>query len=157
MNLEEFYKRNYRSSIKKVMPYVSDYAVAEDLVQEAFTKALGCIDQYDEKKGEFKGWFTKVLFSVLWNYKRANKRIPNTIDISEVLDSEELSYCDEIDLIPYLKKRTNKHHRKVLIARFLLGYSDTETAEVCKTSPENVRKVVQRFRETVRCLSHNTT
>lgn len=153
MSLEAFYKANYLSSIKKIMPYVSNYAVAEDIVQEAFVKALGCIEQYDPKKGEFKGWFTKILFSVLWNYKRDNKRIPNTIDISEVLDSEELSYCDEIDLIPYLKRRSNKQHRKVLIARFLLGYSDKETAEVCKTTPENVRKVVQRFRETVKCLT----
>lgn len=147
MNLEVLYLKHRKTFIFKLYPYVHNYELAEDLVQEAFTRAFSKFDQYDEKKGSVKGWFTKILFSCLWNHKKQNKRQPITYDIDSVSESDLLAYEEEPNLREYLESVSNTKHRKALISCLLLGHTYTEAAAVSSLDTENVRKVVYRFRE----------
>ena len=147
MTLEQLYRQHKKSFIFKVYPYTHLYDVSEDLVQEAFTKAYLNLPQYDKKKGALKGWFTKILFSCLWDYMREKKRHPPTFDIESVLESDLLAYEEEPDLQTYLQQVKNPLHKSILIAHLILGCSPQEVSGVLGTTPENVRKTVQRFRE----------
>lgn len=156
MKLEKLYRDNRRTFIFKVYPYVRQYDIAEDLVQEAFSTALNKFEQYDKKKGSLKGWFTKILFSVLWNYMREIRKRPQMTNIDYLLDSDLLGYEEEPDLREHLLALKNVSHKKILASHLILGYSPKETASAVKTTEANVRKVVQRFREgKKKCL--NTT
>ena len=146
MTLEGLYG-NRKSFIFKLYPYVHNYELAEDLVQEAFVRALSKMDQYDEKRGSLKGWFTKILFSCLWNHKKQNKKQPITYDIDSVSETELMAYESEPNLREYLMSVDNTKHRKALVSYFLLGHTYSETAAVAELDEANVRKVVSRFRE----------
>ncbi len=147
MNLEALYLKHRKTFIFKLYPYVHNYEVAEDLVQDAFIRALANLSQYDEKKGSIKGWFTKILFSCLWNYKRQNKKQPITYDIDSVDEEALLTYEEEPNLRQYLQSVGNVKHRKALISYFMLGHTYHEAAAVSSLDAENVRKIVSRFRE----------
>lgn len=147
MTLESLYNTHRKTFIFKLYPYVHNYEIAEDLVQEAFLRALSNLSQYDEKKGALKGWFTKILFSCLWNYKRQNKKQPITYDIDSVSEEELMSYAEGEGVREYLQSIANPKHRKALISHLLLGHTYSETAAVASLEEANVRKILSRFRE----------
>lgn len=146
MTLEQLYKTQRRHFIYKIYPYLNSYAVAEDLVQEAFIKAFTKVAQYDVKKGTMKSWFNSILFSLMWNHKRYIKRQPHQVDITNYLDSEDFGYTEDINLTSVLDGVKNKAHRRVLVLNLVLGYSLGETASLSKETQGNVRKIVQRYR-----------
>jgi RNA polymerase sigma factor (sigma-70 family) len=146
MTLEQLYKTGRKGYIYKINYYLHNYAVAEDLVQDAFVKAFAKISQYNKKKGTIKTWFNSILFSVLWNYKRSLKRQPFQVDILEYLDSEEFAYSEDTSLVTVLESVKNKMHRRVLVLNLVLGYSLAETASLTGEQQGNVRKIVQRYR-----------
>lgn len=145
MTLENLYK-DRKGFIYKIYRYVGTYDIAEDLVQEAFTKALDKFPQYDRNKGALKSWFNSILFSVMWNYKRSLKRTPFTVDIVDYLDSEDFAYYEDTELRDILMEVDNKLHRKVLLSHLVLGYSLEETSSLTGVNVGNARKIVQRFR-----------
>ena len=146
MTLEELYKQR-RSLIFKIKPFVKDYDVAEEIVQDAFTRALDRISQYDKRKGPLKGWFTKILFSCVWKHLRELRKQPPMYDIDLVLESDLLAYEEEPNLRHYVSKTVNVRHKQVLLAHFVLGYTYAEVASTLGITQDNVRKIVQRFRD----------
>jgi RNA polymerase sigma factor (sigma-70 family) len=147
VNLEQLYKQHRRAFVFKVRPYVQSYDVAEEIVQEAFTKALAAYHQYDPRKGPLKGWFTKVLFSCVWSHLREIKKRPPMYDIDLVLESDLLAYEEEPNLREYVSKVFNTKHRQVLLGYFVLGNTYEELASLLGITQDNARKVVQRFRD----------
>ncbi len=147
MILETLYATQRKTFIFKIRPYVRDYDVAEDIVQEAFTRALSKIDQYDPKKGPMKGWFTKILFSCVWSHLRNLKKTPPMYDIDLVLETDLLAYEEEPNLREYIRGVYNIKHRQVLLAYFVLGNTNSEIAAMTGLTQDNVRKIVQRFRD----------
>lgn len=147
MNLETLYTQQRRLFVSKVRPYVSSYDVAEDIVQDAFTRAVSCVHQYDKRRGPIKGWFTKILFSCVWKHLRELKKRPPMYDIETVLESDLLAYEVEPDLRDYVKKTHNIKHKQVLLGYFVLGNTYQEIASLLGLTQDNVRKIVSRFRE----------
>lgn len=146
MTLEQLYKDNRKKFIQKLLPYTKNYAVAEDLVQEAFIKAINRQHQFDPKRGSLKGWFVKVLFSGLWDYMRVEKRKPFTFNLDTLLETDLFSYEEVPELEDKIEDIKNPRHRKIIYLYMVLGYSYLETAEQCVTTQVNIRKIVQRFR-----------
>jgi len=150
VTLEQLYQTQRRTFVFKILPYVKIYDVAEDLVQEAFTRALTKLDQYDKRKGPIKGWFTKILFSCVWSHLREQKKTPPMYDIDLVLESDLLAYEEEPNLREYVRKTPNTKHRQALLGYFILGNTYEEISSLLGITQDNARKIVQRFRETER-------
>ena len=147
MTIEELYKKERQGFIRKVLPYLRKWEVAEDIVNEAFTKALSCQHQYDKNRGPLKAWFTKILFSCVWSYIREQKKVPPLYDIDLVLESDLLIYEEEPDLREYVRKTPNTKHRQVLLGYFVLGATYEELSSLSGLTQDNIRKIVQRFRK----------
>lgn len=150
MNIETLYTNYRKSFVSKVRPYVQSWDVAEDIVQDAFTRAMTCIDQYDKRKGSLKGWFTKILFSCVWKHLRELKKRPPMYDIDMVLENDLLAYEEEPNLRDYVKGVSNAKHKQALLGYFVLGNSYAEIAPLLGLTQDNVRKIVSRFRESER-------
>lgn len=149
MSLEALYEGQRHTFISKIYPYVRNRDVAEDIVQEAFTRALDKQDQYDPKKGGVKGWFLKILFSLVWTHVRSLKKTPPMYDIDLVLESDLPVYQEEPSLKEYVSGVTNIKHKQALLGYYILGYSYKEIATMLNLTYDNVRKIVQRFKEGV--------
>lgn len=147
MTLTELYAGHKRSLTSKLYPYTHNLDTAEDLVQDAFVRALVCFDQYDASKSSLKTWFTKIMFSCLWNKLREIRKTPTTFDISDVVESEFLAYEDTPSLAPYIDAVKNSTHKAVLAGYFIFGYTPNEVAKLLGVERANVRKIVQRFQE----------
>lgn len=146
MTLAQLYK-DRRKFIFKINPHIRDYNTSEDLVQDAFLKAFEKIGQFDPKKGSLKGWFTKVLFSCVWDYVRSTRKVPAMLDIALVLEHDILAYEPDPELTDIIRDVKNPEHRRVLLAHMVLGYSPKEISQVSGMTQDNVRKIIQRFRE----------
>lgn len=149
MTITKLYTENRRRFIFKLYPYTRNYDIAEDLLQDAILKAHIKYEQYDPKKGALKGWFTKILFSCLWDYMREQRKLPQMLDIDIVTDSDLISYEEDTSLVDLLDQVKNPTHKKILCARMLLGCSYGEIAKMSGTTKNSVRKIVQRFRKGV--------
>ena len=148
MTLNNLYLLGRRDFIFKIISYTKSYDVAEEIVQEAFVKAIEKFSQYDPKKGKLRGWFTKILFSCLWNYMRERRKHPHMIDIDDATEKDMLSYEEMPELRSYLDSSVlNTKHRQVLIAYVVLGNTPKEIADVLGVTQDNVRKILQRFRD----------
>ena len=129
--------------------YVHDPTVAEDIVQDAFTKACLVAAQYNPSKSGLKTWFNKILFSTIWDYKRKNKKSISTVDITDYMDSLDIS-TSQNDVSESIKAAIlairNVTHQSVLLSYYVLGYGTKEIEGVLGIKEANSRKIIQRFR-----------
>lgn len=146
MTLEELYK-DRGVLARRIRPYVHNDDALEDIIQEAFLKAFTRLDTYDKERASIKTWFNKILFSCVWDYKRSQKK-EVCLDIDDLCPEDEPFYTQSEEVSSFLKKVKNDKHWKVLFCYFVLGLTDKESGYVTGTSEGNVRKIVQRFRET---------
>ncbi len=143
MTLEELYNKEQKHFVRTMYRYTRDLDLAEDVVQEAFCKALQSYDTYDPERAKLKTWFNSVMFSVLWKMKK--KMPPAMLDIDAMLDSEELVSINEVSLKDYILNVKNETHKEILFAHFVLGYKLEETATCLGQTVANVKKVIHRF------------
>jgi RNA polymerase sigma factor (sigma-70 family) len=69
---DEHYRINFETLVKKIRSFAGSHHAAEDVVQEAYTRAIRSYD--DERVLEFNPWFNTILANSLKdNY--ANRRV----------------------------------------------------------------------------------
>lgn len=149
MTLDQLHRQHYKDFIKKIYPYLNNYAAAEEVVQDAFVYALERISQFDPLKSQLKTWFTKILFSRLWNEKRKNKKTPKTCELESIAESCGVNNPASSNISSLILAVKNVRHQHVLFCHFVLGNSYVEVSDITGYTEDNVRKIVQRFRETV--------
>ncbi len=72
--LEKLYRDNrkrYVNMMSRILRH--DRAGGEDVVQEAFCRALKFYGSYDERRGKLETWFNTILFNSLRDNQRASK------------------------------------------------------------------------------------
>lgn len=110
---EKLYKK-YASKMKGVAyRYVNDFAIAEDILQEAFIKVFVNLKTFDNS-GSFEGWLRRVVVNSSINYFHSLKKQSENIsdlgyllenDLNDEGDDEEYDYSmeelvDSISMLP---------------------------------------------------------
>ncbi len=149
MTLDQLYRQHYKDFIKKIYPYLNNYAAAEEVVQDAFVYAIEKLPQFDPQKSQLKTWFTKILFSRLWNQKRKDKKSPKTCELESIAENFGILPDVRDNISAPILAVNNIRHRHVLFCHFVLGNDYPEVSDLTGYTEDNVRKIVQRFRETV--------
>ena len=95
MNLEQFYKENYRIVYGYLYSLCGSKAWAEDLTSETFLKAISRIDSFDGR-GKPSTWLCQIGKNVYLNErKRHNRHVPlDSVVIMEESTMEE-KYIDK--------------------------------------------------------------
>ena len=131
-----------------------DRAGGEDVVQEAFCRALKFYGSYDERRGKLETWFNTILFNSLRDNQRASKGSGQ--EESDKLSLENVFNLSALAASPELRKlisdgveETRDHkHRRVLYLFCILGYTSMEISQIEeKVSQTNVTTIVNRFRD----------
>ena len=73
MNLEQFYKDNYRIVYGYLLSLCGSTALAEDLTSETFLKAISRIDSYDGR-GKISTWLCSIGKNLYLNERKRNSR-----------------------------------------------------------------------------------
>lgn len=144
MSIESFYRASKEKFIKKLLYIVKDRDLAEELVQDALVKALEKYDQYDPLRASEETWFTHILFSTLWDWKRKQKRKIEVVEepLEELIDESIVPYMGE-----FLEGYKNTTHRKVFYLRRILGYTPKEISLFMGLEESNVKKILQRLKK----------
>jgi len=127
---------------------------AEDLVQDAFMRALERLDSFDESR-DFGPWFFRLLVNTGINARRSRSRrqmepepfeTPSFDALPDVLaERGEIRERFEAALA------TLPERQRMIIGMFEVdGFSSVEIAETLGVSPETVRWHVHQARQTLR-------
>lgn len=97
MNLEQFYKENYRIVYGYLLSLCGNRAWAEDLTSETFLKAITRIDSFDGK-GKPSTWLCTVGKNLYLNERKRHKR---HVPLDSVVIKEECTMEEK-----YIEKQT---------------------------------------------------
>ena len=151
--ITELYSDVYNPKVKMITRILhGDYSAAEDIVQEAFTRALKFYPSFDPEVGSLHAWFNGILFNSLRDYQKEKRG--EIISICKDVNPEEVISGLEVDrtlLHKMINDTKNLKHKRVLELFFILGYTSTEISQIEDgISQSNVTTIVNRFRESIK-------
>ena len=152
--IEKFYIDNRRRLVNTMARRCrGDRAMAEDVVQEAFTRALSFINSYDEECGSFNSWFNTILYNTLFDMRRRERPGPHTeveeLCVADVISginnqSEAMSELIQSEIASI----KNPKHQRLLTLFFIYGYTSKEISLMMEqTTQTMVTTNVMRFKE----------
>jgi RNA polymerase sigma factor (sigma-70 family) len=147
--IEQFYKDEYDNLVRRMRGRCGSVEDAEDVVMEAFTRALKYKNTYNPNKQEIGGWFNMILLNAYHNYASDKHRRGMSVEVSDKFiegyegNQMESTLADqlaeEIDLIEDVDKRD------VLVAFFIDGYTPKEISQFLKANVRQVNNITQIF------------
>ncbi|MDB4302043.1 sigma-70 family RNA polymerase sigma factor [bacterium] len=145
--LEAYYKDNFSTLVIKQSRRAGSPENAEDVVQEAFAKALKHIDKYDPNK-PFEGWFVTILNNSLRDFKRDERNYGMGLEFDE--DLHELEPCYEgnelSNIVAHEIKQKQRPTRDILHLYFVREYKPSEICDVLSIPNKTIRMAVLRFK-----------
>lgn len=123
---------------------------SEDVVQEAFTRALKYSNSFDEDKQEFGGWFNGILNNALRDYTKDVRLLGMSVEYTEDMDELIPLLEWESDLIDAVKKdieRKSEGIRQALWLYLFRQYKPREIAQVVDMTNAHIRTAVKEFKQ----------
>lgn len=150
MDIQQLYVENSQNQIKMMTRILrGDWAQAEDVVHEAYARALQYQDSYDPKRAKISTWFNKILFNALRDVQQEYNNRPQ--ETTEEVSTEDLD-MKEIDerVVQAINKVKNEKHQSVLWLFFVKGYNSKEISQIeDEVSQTNVTTIINRFKSEV--------
>ena len=145
----EMYRRYYDRLMVVACSYTHDRTKAEDLVQEAFLKAILSY----RKGGSFLSWACRVIRNSFLDQYRREKRFPE----EDIKGEAEIPAQEDL-LADYIKGEEKRRlaamisalplkYRDVMIQSVYLEKTDAELARLYDTTEANVRQMRSRAKK----------
>lgn len=142
---ENLFKKYYNEALLYVFSFCHNRALAEDVVQEAYMRAIRSID---EEKDSFKFWLLKVCRNLYFDTLRKNKKVEAiTLDmpsneslVDDVIQKDE--YRALYKAISLLKD----DFREIVRLYYFDSMSVKEIASIVDESVDNVKIKLYRAR-----------
>ena len=149
--LETHYRANRFKLVKRMSFRAGDYA--EDVVQEAYARALKYISSY---KPEFSldAWFSRILNNAFKEHKNSEKGFANVSFEEEEQDGIPCNRFAESVVAEIYELISTKSvvSMEVLNYHFRFGYTAKEIQEISDYSYSNCHQIISRFRQELREL-----
>ncbi len=157
--MENHYRTNYNKLVKYMRYRVGNYSsgVADEVVQEAYVRALKYFKRYNPKRAPFEKWFNSILNNVLNQVKNEERSRGVSYEMDAVEDYQLLPV--ELTVLPKEKQSRfriglsetislEKERDRVILGMFFFdGFRSREIAEFLVINHNTVRQVINRFRE----------
>lgn len=142
-SFDDCYAVNYKRLTVQLYAFVGDMTEAQDLVQEAFTRAW---PRWDKISGyeDPVGWVRRVAWNLAtshWRRMKAAMRHTETLR----LEVAEGPSPDRVALVRALM-RLPARHRRAIVLHHLAGLSVAEVAKDCEVAEGTVRSWLHRGR-----------
>lgn len=151
--IEQHYAKNYKHLVKILSNRAGGVPNAEDVVQEAFTRALKYHKSFNPDTQEIGAWFNSILNNALRNSKLAERRMGMSVEyveeMDEVVDLQEW----EGDMVKNIKDDVASKPaqvRQVLQLYLFKQYKPREIAQVLDMSNAYIRTIAKEFKQECR-------
>lgn len=148
-SIEEICRSTWGPVYRFIYYKVQNREEAEEIVQEAYMKAIPYLEKGRVDSDKIIGFLKTVALNVLRDRWRMKKRRGTTADI-EAIDPSESSIEDPTDssvdrmLIEKALNELNEETRTIIELRILKGYSTAETARLLNKTEGNIRVIQHR-------------
>lgn len=102
MEFEEIYRKHFRDVYRFTLGLTQDRALAEEIAQDTFFRALKALDRFDGSK-DIRAWLFTIARNTWYSYCRAHKRtlsqedlpqdLPDGVRIEERIEDEESAFA----------------------------------------------------------------
>lgn len=150
--LEKYYKDNYSELCKRAHFRCRDKVDPEDIVQEAFTRALEFLDSYNPNLKPFGAWFNTILNNSIRDHLRHEHIYGFSVEYDEFLDEPYTPKEEERQMFNLIKQRIAEKgdvYSDILYLYFLCEYRPREIAKIVDATGANIRKIVERFKKDI--------
>lgn len=151
--IENYYAKERKRLIKRVIGRAGSHAGAEDIVQEAFTRALTYYDSYVPGIYDFGAWFNRILDNATKDYSKAERHRGMVVDVdADILAGPNSDPYMKILLaeITAMIEEKPVDTRYILHLYFIEQYKPADIAKIVALSNGAIRAVVFRFKEEVK-------
>ena len=144
---EELYKRYASTLFSICLKYASNYADAEDVLQDAFIIIFDKVTQY-KNQGSFEGWLKRIVINTaLQRYRKTGVlNLINEENISEV-DVEVEEESVPLDYLLHIVQELPDRYRMVFNLYILDGYSHKEISKLLEISEGTSKSNLARARK----------
>ncbi|MHA8076127.1 RNA polymerase sigma factor [Aquirufa sp. TARAVU-A1A] len=152
---ETLVKRSKSKVYTTIYLIVKDRYIAEDLMQEAYIKAIDVIKsgRYNEE-GKFLPWILRISYNMAIDHFRKDKRYPtivledgskvfNSFDFAEDSVEEQQMKADQVENIREMIKKLPDEQREVLVMRH---YEDLSFQEIADQTGVSINTALGRMR-----------
>lgn len=147
--IEEHYIKNYALLIKRFKRRAGTEWDAEDVVQEAYYRALKYSHTFVEGMN-FQHWFTRIVINVLKDHY-SDISCMDSVEFDEELLEPDYHNSLPKDAQQVLKEEveaiTNSDHREVVNLYFIYGFKLREINQIVEMKYKNIDLIIQRFRK----------
>lgn len=148
--IEQFYKENYSTLVKRLNRRAGGVENAEDVLQEAFVRALKYKDSFNPERQEIGAWFNAIMNNTLVVHQRQEMQGGATIPYDEQ-EHEEVYECTSesklliAELISHIEDKSERQ-RGILHLYFIRDYKVKEIQEVMGGGYRGIQMSIHRFR-----------
>ncbi len=147
---EQLYRQHYQQLLRFCVSMTKNPALAEDIVQDAFMRALAHADLLqDLSEPKCLSWLYKTARNLFIDQARRLKKLPK--DESEGIFEADLSVVHVAGMI----NRLPESERTLFSLRYFHGYNATELGEMFDLPPSTVRARLMSARKTLQQLIHD--
>lgn len=131
------------------MRYNDNRQDAQDCLQNALVKIYTRLEQFDEKKGDFAAWSSRIVINE--NLQFIKKKQKNLFLVErEFIDTEDHTHDNDDDLsleqLTYLLQKLPQGYRTIFNLHAIEGYDHREIAEILDISVGTSKSQLSRAR-----------
>lgn len=150
--IEEHYKANYKRLVKMYSYRAGSVQDSEDVVQDAYTRALLYIDN-PERIQVFNRWFISILRNALEDHLRLYKRgqpdpLPEEDELIPTLCGKEKGV-----FLKEIKKKLNDFDpqtEEILTLYFIFGYSPKSISKIVDMNYKRIQNIISVYKAGVK-------
>ncbi len=150
----EAFAQLYDRFVDKIFRYiyykVGTRAEAEDLTAQVFMKAWEAIGHYKWMDRPFAAWLYRIAHNIVVDYFRTRRDV-SSLDEMPFIEEENAATLEELtqrhmtaDVLRRAITRLTQDQQRVIILRFLEGYSTEQVAQILDKQPGAVRTLQHR-------------
>jgi len=149
IGIENLYKTRYNKFVKKIGGRIGSRHNAEDVVQEAFCRALKYKDAFNPEHKELGAWFNTILNNCLKDFKREER---NGKPMQEYKEEEIVGHSQPTDnqnLIDKLEEEIGAKEgktRDVLFLYFIRQYRPKDIRHIIDMKVKCIKTIAWRFK-----------
>lgn len=150
--LGKFYEAERDNLVRRLAYGAGSPQAAEDVLQEAFVRALVYQDTFDPAHKELGAWFNTIMRNALRDFKRAEWLFGMGEEFDEEQYDPQEMPIDESELVKKIYDMVEEKiedHQEVLLLYFEKHYSPKDITNITGIKVKTIKQVVWRFKSEV--------